>query len=422
MLAATAWISSTMTRAHGRQHRAAGCPSRAARTAIPAWSPGCAAALAQRAARSRCGVSPVRTAVRISTSGRPSAASSRADAGQRRFQVEVDVVRQRLQRRDVDDRGLVGQALGAQALRAPARRSRPGRRSASCPSRSARRPACCGPRRSPAMPRLRRGRAAGKVAANQAATAGWKASIRPRNAQTLNRKCITSPSFTTYSLPSARILPASLAPCSPLVGDEVVEGDDLGADEALLEVGVDHAGGLRRGGALVDRPGAHFLLAGGEVGLQAEQRRSRRGSRGSGPARPGPGRRGTRCLSSSSSSAISASILPQIATTGAPSLRRMLAQTVEVAGCSRSRASSTLATYMTGLAVSRTAAASSAFSSSLRSQRARRLAVVELRHARCSSSGTRLARLLVAERPWLAFAMHGASRPLPGRRARARSR
>jgi hypothetical protein len=33
---------------------------------------------------------------------------------------------------------------------------------------------------------------------------------------TLKRKFITSPSFTTYSLPSARILPASFAPCSPL--------------------------------------------------------------------------------------------------------------------------------------------------------------------------------------------------------------
>lgn len=31
----------------------------------------------------------------------------------------------------------------------------------------------------------------------------------------LNRKFITSPSLTTYSLPSERILPASLAPCSP---------------------------------------------------------------------------------------------------------------------------------------------------------------------------------------------------------------
>ena len=34
--------------------------------------------------------------------------------------------------------------------------------------------------------------------------------------QTLNRKFNTSPSLTTYSLPSARILPASFAPCSPL--------------------------------------------------------------------------------------------------------------------------------------------------------------------------------------------------------------
>jgi len=34
--------------------------------------------------------------------------------------------------------------------------------------------------------------------------------------QTLNRKFSTSPSLTMYSLPSARILPASLAPDSPL--------------------------------------------------------------------------------------------------------------------------------------------------------------------------------------------------------------
>ena len=54
-------------------------------------------------------------------------------------------------------------------------------------------------------------------------------------------------------------------------GDEVVERDDLGLDEALLEVGVDHAGGLRGGPALVDRPGARLLGAGGQVGLQAER-------------------------------------------------------------------------------------------------------------------------------------------------------
>ena len=148
-----AWISSTITRAHRREHRAARRPSRAARRATPASSPGCAAACAARWRRSCGGVSPVRTAVRISTSGRPSARQLGADAGERRLEVQPDVVRQRLQRRDVDDRRLVGQAAGLQALRAPARRSRPGRRSASCPSRSARRPACAGRRGSPARRR-----------------------------------------------------------------------------------------------------------------------------------------------------------------------------------------------------------------------------------------------------------------------------
>jgi hypothetical protein len=40
------------------------------------------------------------------------------------------------------------------------------------------------------------------------------AQIRVVN-QTLNRKFSTSPSLTTYSLPSERIFPASFAPCSP---------------------------------------------------------------------------------------------------------------------------------------------------------------------------------------------------------------
>src|SRR5690606_4219346 len=48
------------------------------------------------------------------------------------------------------------------------------------------------------------------------------------------------------------------------------EGDDLGLDEALLEVGVDDAGGLGGGGAALDGPGAGLLGPGGEVGLQAE--------------------------------------------------------------------------------------------------------------------------------------------------------
>ena len=44
--------------------------------------------------------------------------------------------------------------------------------------------------------------------------------------------------------------------------------DDLGADEALLEIGVDDAGGGGRFVAAVDGLGAHFLHAGREVGNQ----------------------------------------------------------------------------------------------------------------------------------------------------------
>ena len=45
----------------------------------------------------------------------------------------------------------------------------------------------------------------------------------------------------------------------------------MGADKAALKVAVDDARGLRGGVALVDGPGAHFLDACGEVGLQAQQ-------------------------------------------------------------------------------------------------------------------------------------------------------
>ncbi len=52
--------------------------------------------------------------------------------------------------------------------------------------------------------------------------------------------------------------------------DQVLEADDLGLDEALLEVGVDDAGRLRGRPALADRPGARLLGARREVGLQTE--------------------------------------------------------------------------------------------------------------------------------------------------------
>ena len=80
---------------------------------------------------------------------------------------------------------------------------------------------------------------------------------------------MTSPSLTMYSLPSSRSLPASRAPGLALEPDVVVEGDDLGADEAALEIGVDHARGLRRRRTGTHRPGAHLFLTGREVGLQA---------------------------------------------------------------------------------------------------------------------------------------------------------
>src|SRR5258708_2392077 len=44
-----------------------------------------------------------------------------------------------------------------------------------------------------------------------------------------------------------------------------------GLDEALLEIGMDAAGSLRGGGALLDRPGAGLFRADGEIGHQAQQ-------------------------------------------------------------------------------------------------------------------------------------------------------
>ena len=52
--------------------------------------------------------------------------------------------------------------------------------------------------------------------------------------------------------------------------DQVFEGDDLGLDEALLEVGVDDSGGFGGRGVLLDGPGPGLLGACREVGLEAE--------------------------------------------------------------------------------------------------------------------------------------------------------
>ncbi|GCC44110.1 hypothetical protein chiPu_0028095, partial [Chiloscyllium punctatum] len=56
-----------------------------------------------------------------------------------------------------------------------------------------------------------------------------------------------------------------------VAGDIILIRDGLGADETLLEIGMDHAGGGRRLGAAVDGPGTRFLRADGEIGDEVEQ-------------------------------------------------------------------------------------------------------------------------------------------------------
>ena len=114
--------------------------------------------------------------------------------------------------------------------------------------------------------------------------------------------------------------------------DQVVEGDDLGLDEALLEVGVDDAGGLGGGGALLDGPGAGFLGAGREVGLQAEGVEADAGEGGQAGLLLAPTDCRSSSASSSSSSARSASSL---------ALRKIASAGATRARCSSLKASST---------------------------------------------------------------------------------
>lgn len=70
-------------------------------------------------------------------------------------------------------------------------------------------------------------------------------------------------------MPSIRALPfARLRDRARL--HQVGEGDHLGLDEALLEVGVDHTGRLGSGRALLDRPGAGLLRTRRQIRLEAQ--------------------------------------------------------------------------------------------------------------------------------------------------------
>ena len=59
--------------------------------------------------------------------------------------------------------------------------------------------------------------------------------------------------------------------CERAERDQIVEMHRLRGDKAALEIGVDHAGGRGRLVARVNRPGARFFFAGGEVSAQPEQ-------------------------------------------------------------------------------------------------------------------------------------------------------
>ena len=79
---------------------------------------------------------------------------------------------------------------------------------------------------------------------------------------------MTSPSLHDVLPALEPHLAALLRALLALARDVVGERDHLGADEALLEIGVDHARRLRRRRAGVNRPRAHFLRPGREVGLR----------------------------------------------------------------------------------------------------------------------------------------------------------
>src|SRR5256885_7438756 len=79
--------------------------------------------------------------------------------------------------------------------------------------------------------------------------------------------------FLALQAQLAGVARTGLAPA----GEVVREGDDFGADEATLEVGMDYPRRLRRRRPDAHRPGAHFLGAGGGEGLQTEQAVGRTG-------------------------------------------------------------------------------------------------------------------------------------------------
>ena len=87
----------------------------------------------------------------------------------------------------------------------------------------------------------------------------------------LKRMFRTSPSRTTYVLPSRRWRPAPRRLGVRAGLDQVVPVDHLAADEAAGDVGVDRLGRVERGLAPAQRPGTRLLVARGEERDQVER-------------------------------------------------------------------------------------------------------------------------------------------------------
>src|SRR5690606_6196949 len=104
-------------------------------------------------------------------------------------------------------------------------------------------------------------------AAGPPRTAAWRGPRASDVEPEVQYVALLDPVFLALQAQAPGLARAGLA----AVADEVLVGDGLGADEALLEVGVDHRGRLGRGGAGLHGPGADLLHPGGEVGLQAQQ-------------------------------------------------------------------------------------------------------------------------------------------------------
>ena len=90
-------------------------------------------------------------------------------------------------------------------------------------------------------------------------------------AHTLKRTLSTSPSATTYVLPSSRCVPRLAASACDPAASRSSASDHLAADEAAGDVGVDRRRRLEGGLPVAERPGARLLVADGEEGDQPER-------------------------------------------------------------------------------------------------------------------------------------------------------